>query len=749
MSGRRRQGLSPSLFPFLAVLVCTLGTLILLLALVAQNATEAAKQRARLEQAAKAAPAVEEADSERMTRDSVDALIEEEEFRITELVAVRDQQTSELGTRRDELTHLDEHIERLRKQMKLLNEEVLQATGELQVPEIGEEDIAQVQDQIELEKKELEKLRKETSERSPRVVIVPHKGPNGTDRRPVYLECKADGITIWPEGSKITIEQLENAGYAANPLDAALRTIRMHVMRVYKDSVPPYPLLVVRPDGIDTYGMARRAMRDWDDQFGYELVPEKVELAFSDPDVNLKRRIEIAVNSAAAQQRVQMEMSQRDLNHRGYDYLGNRRRTGTGTAKKSLPILSAAALDQAGRANGFAQLRDQYRGTSSSPINGSPYTQGPRIGAITPNAYSNQDSEIGDAGAAARQMAQRMQSAAQEMRTDGGNGYLPSPVPESTVPESTTVGLGRPSGSGIRESEGNQLSESSPGYQRDQIDSLPRYNLDSGAEYMQNAPRDRRGSAGESVAQSTPGIQMPGEFGDERATRDGLGDRSQAATAPNAGNRQHNASSDALNDPNFQHAAAANQGSTMAQSMLSPPTNPQAAAMSGSPTITGSPLTSDQSLADDPRLDELDLQDPGINSPQLPDSSPTNRRLRDLVQRNGDDWALPDSMAGTHGNAIVRTMRLQCYDDRFVLLPAKNEGATEIFGFFDGDIERASLELATVLRNRIQRWGPALPGGRWQPRLEVQIKPGSEMSFHQLRELMSGSGIELVGRISP
>ncbi len=34
MSGRRRKTLSPTLFPFLAVLVCTLGTLILLLALV-------------------------------------------------------------------------------------------------------------------------------------------------------------------------------------------------------------------------------------------------------------------------------------------------------------------------------------------------------------------------------------------------------------------------------------------------------------------------------------------------------------------------------------------------------------------------------------------------------------------------------------------------------------------------------------------------------------------------------------------
>lgn len=44
MSGRRRKTLSPTLFPFLAVLVCTLGTLILLLALVAQNTSDAAQQ---------------------------------------------------------------------------------------------------------------------------------------------------------------------------------------------------------------------------------------------------------------------------------------------------------------------------------------------------------------------------------------------------------------------------------------------------------------------------------------------------------------------------------------------------------------------------------------------------------------------------------------------------------------------------------------------------------------------------------
>ncbi len=327
MSRRRRQGLSPSLFPFLAVLVCTLGTLILLLALVAENATAAAEQKARAEQRAEEKHAVAEAVATRMTRASVEALLSEEEFRVTELVAVRDEQTAELETKRDELTHIDDHIERLRKQLRQLNDEVRQATGEIETPAISDIAIAEIKERIESEQKTVEKLREDSADRSPRVVIVPHKGPNGTDRRPVYLECDAEGITIWPEGSRISMEQLENASYSANPLDAALRTIRMHVMQNYGDSVPPYPLLVVRPDGIEIYGAARRAMQDWDDQFGYELVPAEVKLAFTKPDTNLKRRIEIAINTAAAEQRVRMAMTQRSLGGRGS--LGNSARGGS------------------------------------------------------------------------------------------------------------------------------------------------------------------------------------------------------------------------------------------------------------------------------------------------------------------------------------------------------------------------------------------------------------------------------------
>ena len=153
--------------------------------------------------------------------------------------------------------------------------------------------------------------------------------------------------------------------------------------------------------------------------------------------------------------------------------------------------------------------------------------------------------------------------------------------------------------------------------------------------------------------------------------------------------------------------------------------------------MQGSPVSMmDEELAADPRM-----------AAQIPRSVQASLTpSRELVQRQGRDWAIPESMAGLGGNAIIRTIRVQCYPDRFVLLPSKNEGATEVFAFFNGDVNRATLELATALRDRIDTWGPALPGGRWQPRLEVEITPNSEMRFHQLRTLMNGSGIELIGR---
>ena len=49
MSGRKREGISPTLFPFLAVLICTLGTLILMLAILARDGDKASAETVEAE----------------------------------------------------------------------------------------------------------------------------------------------------------------------------------------------------------------------------------------------------------------------------------------------------------------------------------------------------------------------------------------------------------------------------------------------------------------------------------------------------------------------------------------------------------------------------------------------------------------------------------------------------------------------------------------------------------------------------
>ncbi len=699
MSRRRRQGLSPSLFPFLAVLVCTLGTLILLLALVAQNATETAEQNARAQsrvaeaklKAAEALPAIP-----RMTAKAAESMISEQRFRVEQLIAFRDKQTADLEQRRDQLTHMEDHLERLRQKLKRLSDEVDNAMGETSVPEIDDQIVAKLHASIDAERAAIEQIRSDSANKTPRVVIVPHKGPNGTDRRPVYLECDAQGVTIWPEGSRITVAQLEDSTPSANPLDAALRAVRYHTMQNYGDTTPPYPLLVVRPDGIETYGAARKAMLDWDDQFGYELVPAEVKLAFAKPDSNLKQRVEIAIREAAARQYARSAIVRRAT--RGSGTGGSTHRSGG-----RMPTLSAATLDRAGRASGFRSAADDYR-AGSSQLGRSPYTRSPPPTAGSRyasqnDAYSSAGAYNGsyanmDPSASTRELADQMRNAAKEMR-------------EQQASSTGQSGLGGDSSGGEQDAENDRPW---------------------GSDQNKKA-QDTTASNGMAQAASNP---------NEGQSREELNGES-SLTAEQSGGSQSDTQTQAAS-PQAHSLQAPSQSGTSQQSAS------QHAAGSGGPNPSGthsSALTTSQT---DPHNRSTEQQ----QTAAVPAQVSLNATPRsDLVRRQGRDWALPPNMAGMRGNSIVRTIRVQCYSDRLVLLPPSTGGATEMFGFSDGDLDRATLELATAVRDRIDRWGASLPGGRWQPRLEVQVAPGGESRFHQLRSLMSGSGVEVTGRASP
>ena len=120
-----------------------------------------------------------------------------------------------------------------------------------------------------------------------------------------------------------------------------------------------------------------------------------------------------------------------------------------------------------------------------------------------------------------------------------------------------------------------------------------------------------------------------------------------------------------------------------------------------------------------------------------------------MVRRQGANWALPSSFANRSGNSIVRTIRVKLYPDQLVLVGSARGGSlTEVFEIQGNGINQATIELASAVRDRVERWGAALPGGQWEPRLDVEVMPGANERFYQLKRLMAGGGVDVEGRLA-
>ncbi|TWU42292.1 hypothetical protein [Novipirellula artificiosorum] len=708
MSGRRRQALSPTLFPFLAVLVCTLGTLILFLALVAQKATKAAEQQvAESEKEVQANTLVQTETPENgepvLSVKTAKSLIAEEQVRLEQVVAFRDEQAADLERKRDELTHLEDHLKRVRDELMRLSDEVKLATGEEQAEAIDTATIEFLKAQLQAEEQVVAELKAKEESNTPRVVIVPHKGPNGTDRRPVYLECTKDGVMIWPEGARVTPEQLANSSRGANPIDAALRVIRHHAMQNYGDSIPPYPLLVVRPDGIESYATARAAMDDWDDQFGYELVPGAVQLAFNPPDPALKRRIDLAIQESISNQQSREQQVRRLA--RG----GGRGQSGP------LPTLSAKQLDREGKANGFKSANGKIPDTSMYGPSTNPYATKDSSWSAGSETAPDSANTTSTTAIGARQMQSiedEMRSASAEMHASGLGGDSQSAAEIGLGTQATSGSV--PNGSSSGMAAGGQLERF----------------LDKHYGDLERAQ----------VAHSLSGPGEAGPPGDSSMSLDAPASDG-AASLSDTGSR---AGDGDPSDPN--RTMAPPQFATPDTSApFSKPDSGQGYGPSGSMAASSAAAASSSTVASEQAgAGGSDSPPPSENRPMGGSMSVRNDNTKPSETRP-QNWAIPKHVAQARGNSIIRTIRVLCYEDQFVLLAPSTGGATEMFGFSDESISQATTELGDAVRKRVNGWGPSLPGGRWQPVLDVEIMPGGDARFKQLQQMMRGSGVELRG----
>ncbi|MGH7192851.1 MAG: hypothetical protein ACREJM_04855, partial [Candidatus Saccharimonadales bacterium] len=205
-----RQSAGVSLFPFLAVLLCTMGALIVVLVVIARQA--------RLQVVATADSQIDE---------ELAAKRAELEWRISQLQQSREATKKALADQQTELGHLEEHSRRLRDQLK----EVVAARERLSRTAAGDEhDQARLKSELDRLhyrvaglRGELGKLMKKARENRQSYAVIPYHGPNETYRRPIYLECRSTGIILQPSGLTLTEQDFEIDDKKSGPLGSAVR----------------------------------------------------------------------------------------------------------------------------------------------------------------------------------------------------------------------------------------------------------------------------------------------------------------------------------------------------------------------------------------------------------------------------------------------------------------------------------------------------------------------------------------------
>jgi hypothetical protein len=265
------DGPTISLFPFLAVLLCTMGALLVLLVLFSRSAQNGG--------AAEADVAELELAKENLA------------WRLEQLGGVRDRTAGDLAKARLQLAGTEDHTRELADELERLEKLHAELTAGGAGSKQVDADLAALEAKLKSARESLDTSRAEMATKPPAYAVVPYVGKNGTHRRPLYIECCIDGVFLQPEGIRLNPSDFEGPPGPGNPLASALRAAREHIAKTTPSNgdpaVQPYPLLLVRPSGVMAYYVAREAIQSWGSDFGYQLVDEEWTLQFPPRDPTL------------------------------------------------------------------------------------------------------------------------------------------------------------------------------------------------------------------------------------------------------------------------------------------------------------------------------------------------------------------------------------------------------------------------------------------------------------------------------
>ena len=268
---RKRKKLEVSTFPFLAVLLCTMGALILLLLVMDKKAKKAALEKAYEAAWTQSKNLQAKTDAEKQNQDNEkNAWIKLKSEQHEELIKKETILEKEIALLKIELSQLDKNYDKSQSNISsddLIKKEIAITNEKSKVHMLAKK--------LELEKtnadKNLKEMKFSIDKDKFAFSIVPYFGKNGLNRKPLYIECNESGILFFPD--QTLIPSNDESDNLKNEILNRTSLLREYLQQTLgpKDSTP-YLMLLVRPGGITNYWKLQSIIKPMDIDFGYELV---------------------------------------------------------------------------------------------------------------------------------------------------------------------------------------------------------------------------------------------------------------------------------------------------------------------------------------------------------------------------------------------------------------------------------------------------------------------------------------------
>jgi hypothetical protein len=782
---KRRESPRVSLFPFLAVLICTMGALVLLLLTVTREA--------RL-QAARAAAAH---DGERA--EALKADLETVTWRVEQMKKSRTETEKQLADARLVLGHLEDHDRRLRQQLTELTAKQhggLASDSAEDAARKNDADNAKIlgdlESQVAQAESNLAAATRQAGQRPRGYSIVPYNGPNQTRRRPIYIECNGSGVVIQPEGIAFVESDFDGPLGPGNPLAAAVRAAREYMLlqaRSNPAAGEPYPLLLVRPDGIPAYDAAMGAMKSWGSEYGYEFINDEWKLDFPPQDSALANTMRDAVAIARAEHERLIAAAPskygkraRPGAYRAGEGSGGDGSGGSGSGGNGSSGGGTAGFYASHPAGSYAGQAGGYGGSGGGS---GPGGSGDGTGNGTGNGSNGVAGNTYGRGAS---LADHNPYAA--MSAPGGNGgSMPGGGAAGGVPggfggyggtgNGAFAGGGGPAG-------GNQLASAGAGGYPGGFGNGTGGSNPGG--YQTGYPGASSGGAGE--AGGVAGTGVPGSYpggagagypagagggytGGAGTGGGGPGGSSDMASAGAPGSGSGGSpGAGGVPSVNFVPGSAGlGQGGQNNQPLADNGSPTSATPSSGYGQAAGGggysgppPPTPEGYLAGRPSDGQQPPPPPSNNVAggqplgplrpgeyRAPDDSPPKKLTPEeqeklkkdksrLADKQENDWGLRSH--SPRAAAISRPLRVECYGDRMIVVPAQGEGPPKVIAF--GSRAESSVDAMIVsVWELIDTWGMAGKNMYWRPVLQFYVMPGGEPRFKEIVGLLEGSGLKV------